>query len=92
MPGHEFYVVALDGNPVPRPNKVKVLQLENRRDKADSERETRTAEFGQTILEPFLVFLRLALTSFGGALDGQGERVRNRFAELGINLREMFSI
>ena len=24
-PGHEFYVVALDGNPVPRPNKVKVL-------------------------------------------------------------------
>ena len=27
LPGHEFYVVALDGNPVPRPNKVKVLQL-----------------------------------------------------------------
>jgi FtsP/CotA-like multicopper oxidase with cupredoxin domain len=27
LPGHEFYVVALDSNPVPRPNKVKVLQL-----------------------------------------------------------------
>jgi FtsP/CotA-like multicopper oxidase with cupredoxin domain len=27
LPGHEFYVVALDGNPVPSPNKVKVLQL-----------------------------------------------------------------
>jgi FtsP/CotA-like multicopper oxidase with cupredoxin domain len=27
LPGHEFYVVALDGNPVPHPNKVKVLQL-----------------------------------------------------------------
>jgi FtsP/CotA-like multicopper oxidase with cupredoxin domain len=27
LPGHEFYVVALDGNPVPRPNKVEVLQL-----------------------------------------------------------------
>jgi FtsP/CotA-like multicopper oxidase with cupredoxin domain len=27
LPGHEFYVVALDGNPVPRPSKVKVLQL-----------------------------------------------------------------
>jgi FtsP/CotA-like multicopper oxidase with cupredoxin domain len=27
LPGHEFYVVALDGNPVPRPDKVKVLQL-----------------------------------------------------------------
>ena len=25
LPGHEFYVVALDGNAVPRPNKVKVL-------------------------------------------------------------------
>ncbi|HXM27102.1 MAG TPA: multicopper oxidase domain-containing protein [Chthoniobacterales bacterium] len=27
LPGHEFYVVALDGNPIPRPNKVRVLQL-----------------------------------------------------------------
>jgi len=27
LPGHEFNVVALDGNPVPHPNKVKVLQL-----------------------------------------------------------------
>jgi FtsP/CotA-like multicopper oxidase with cupredoxin domain len=27
LPGHEFYVVALDGNPVPHPAKVKVLQL-----------------------------------------------------------------
>jgi FtsP/CotA-like multicopper oxidase with cupredoxin domain len=27
LPGHEFYVVALDGNPVPRPNRVTVLEL-----------------------------------------------------------------
>ena len=27
LPGHEFHVVALDGNPVPHTNKVKVLQL-----------------------------------------------------------------
>jgi FtsP/CotA-like multicopper oxidase with cupredoxin domain len=27
LPGHEFYVIALDGNPIPRPGKVKVLQL-----------------------------------------------------------------
>jgi FtsP/CotA-like multicopper oxidase with cupredoxin domain len=27
LSGHEFYVVALDGNPVPRPNRVKTLQL-----------------------------------------------------------------
>jgi FtsP/CotA-like multicopper oxidase with cupredoxin domain len=27
LPGHSFYVVALDGNPVPRPNRVTVLDL-----------------------------------------------------------------
>jgi FtsP/CotA-like multicopper oxidase with cupredoxin domain len=27
LPGHQFYVVALDGNPVPRPNWVSVLEL-----------------------------------------------------------------
>jgi len=27
LPGHEFEIVALDGNPVPRPQKVAVLQL-----------------------------------------------------------------
>jgi FtsP/CotA-like multicopper oxidase with cupredoxin domain len=27
LPGHVFYVVALDGNPVPRPNRVSVLEL-----------------------------------------------------------------
>ena len=27
LPGHEFYVVALDGNPVPRPGRVSVLEL-----------------------------------------------------------------
>jgi FtsP/CotA-like multicopper oxidase with cupredoxin domain len=27
LPGHEFYVVALDGNPVPKPAKVRTLQL-----------------------------------------------------------------
>ena len=35
---------------------------------------------------------RFALTPFGGAFDGQRERVRDRFAELGINFREMFAI
>jgi hypothetical protein len=43
----------------------KVQQTENRHDEAGSEKETRTAGFGQTVLEPFLVFLRLGLTSFG---------------------------
>ena len=28
LPGHDFYVVGLDGNPVPRPNKVKTLHWE----------------------------------------------------------------
>lgn len=27
LPGHEFYVVGLDGNPVPRPGKVETLRL-----------------------------------------------------------------
>jgi FtsP/CotA-like multicopper oxidase with cupredoxin domain len=27
LPGHDFYVVALDGNPVPRPDRVSVLEL-----------------------------------------------------------------
>jgi FtsP/CotA-like multicopper oxidase with cupredoxin domain len=27
LPGHEFYVVGLDGNPVPRPSRVSVLEL-----------------------------------------------------------------
>jgi FtsP/CotA-like multicopper oxidase with cupredoxin domain len=27
LPGHTFYVVALDGNPVPRPNRVSVLDI-----------------------------------------------------------------
>jgi len=36
-----------------------VQQSENRHDEAGSEKETRTVGFGQTVLEPFLVFLRL---------------------------------
>ena len=43
-----------------------VQQSENRHDEAGSGKETRTAGFERTILEPFLVFLRLGLTSFGG--------------------------
>ncbi len=31
LPGHKFYVVALDGNPVPRPGCVSVLELGRRR-------------------------------------------------------------
>src|SRR6266436_4577937 len=55
-------------------------QNENRRDKAGSEKETRTASFGQTVLEPFLVFLRLGLTSFGGPIAHLGY-FRQEFVE-----------
>jgi chromate transporter len=49
-----------------------VQQSENRHDGAGSRKETRTAGFGQTVLEPFLVFLRLGLTSFGGPIAHLG--------------------
>src|SRR6266481_3344405 len=55
-------------------------QNENRRDKAGSEKERRTASFGQTVLEPFLVFLRLGLTSFGGPIAHLGY-FRQEFVE-----------
>src|SRR5260221_1591494 len=42
--------------------------------------ETRTAGFGQTILEPFLVFLRLGLTSLGGPIAHLGY-FRHEFVE-----------
>ncbi len=58
----------------------KVPQKENRRDKAGSEKETRTAGFGQKVLEPFLVFLRLGLTSFGGPIAHLGY-FRQEFVE-----------
>jgi len=58
----------------------KVQQNENRRDTAGSETETRTAGFGQTVLEPFLVFLRLGLTSFGGPIAHLGY-FRQEFVE-----------
>src|SRR6266478_172592 len=43
-------------------------------------KETRTAGFGQTVLEPFLVFLRLGLTSFGGPIAHLGY-FRQEFVE-----------
>jgi chromate transporter len=58
----------------------KVQQTENRHDEAGSEKETRTAGFGQTVLEPFLVFLRLGLTSFGGPIAHLGY-FRQEFVE-----------
>jgi chromate transport protein ChrA len=58
----------------------KVQQNENRRDKASSEKEMRTGSFGQTVLEPFLVFLRLCLTSFGGPIAHLGY-FRQEFVE-----------
>jgi chromate transporter len=45
-----------------------------------SEMETRTAGFGQTVLEPFVVFLRLGLTSFGGPIAHLGY-FRQEFVE-----------
>jgi chromate transporter len=58
----------------------KVQQTENGHDEGGSEMETRTAGFGQTILEPFLVFLRLGLTSFGGPIAHLGY-FRHEFVE-----------
>ena len=55
-------------------------QSENRHDEAGSKKETRTAGFGQTVLEPFLVFLRLGLTSFGGPIAHLGY-FRQEFVE-----------
>src|ERR1700726_2598257 len=49
-----------------------VQQSENRHDEAGSKKEPPTAGFGQTVLEPFLVFLRLGLTSFGGPIAHLG--------------------
>jgi chromate transporter len=46
----------------------------------ESEKETRTAGYGQTVLEPFLVFLRLGLTSFGGPIAHLGY-FRQEFVE-----------
>jgi chromate transporter len=57
-----------------------VQQSENRHDEAGGGKETRTAGFGQTILEPFLVFLRLGLTSFGGPIAHLGY-FRQEFVE-----------
>jgi chromate transporter len=57
-----------------------VQQSENRHDAAGSRKETRTAGFGQTVLEPFLVFLRLGLTSFGGPIAHLGY-FRQEFVE-----------
>ena len=57
-----------------------VQQSESRHDEAESKKETRTAGFGKTVLEPFLVFLRLGLTSFGGPIAHLGY-FRQEFVE-----------
>jgi chromate transporter len=57
-----------------------VQQSENRHDEAGSKKEPPTAGFGQTVLEPFLVFLRLGLTSFGGPIAHLGY-FRQEFVE-----------
>ena len=64
-----------------------VQQSENRHDGAESRRETRTAGFGQTVLEPFLVFLRIGLTSFGGPIAHLGY-FRQEFVERRKRLTE----
>jgi chromate transporter len=45
-----------------------------------SEKQTQKAGYGQTVLEPFLVFLRLGLTSFGGPIAHLGY-FRQEFVE-----------
>ena len=57
-----------------------VKQSDNHHDGAGSRKEMRTAGFGQTVLEPFLVFLRLGLTSFGGPIAHLGY-FRQEFVE-----------
>jgi chromate transport protein ChrA len=57
-----------------------VQQSENPHDGAGSRKEMQTAGFGQTVLEPFLVFLRLGLTSFGGPIAHFGY-FRQEFVE-----------
>src|ERR1700684_1158275 len=57
-----------------------VQQGENRHDGAGSRKETRTGGFRQTVLEPFLVFLQLGLTSFGGPIAHLGY-FRQEFVE-----------
>jgi chromate transporter len=57
-----------------------VQQSENRHDEAGGGKETRAAGFGQTILEPFRVFLRLGWTSFGGPIAHLGY-FRQEFVE-----------
>ena len=57
-----------------------VQQSENRHDGSGGRKETRTAGFGQTVLEPFLVFLQLGLTSFGGPIAHLGY-FRQEFVE-----------
>jgi hypothetical protein len=49
-----------------------VQQSENPDGGDASRKETRTAGFGQTVVEPFLVFLRLGLTSFGDPIAHLG--------------------
>jgi hypothetical protein len=52
----------------------------NCHDGAGNRKETPTAGFRQTVLEPFLVFLRLGLTSFGGPIAHLGY-FRQEFVE-----------
>jgi chromate transporter len=59
---------------------IEVQPSENRRDEPGSEKETRRAGFEQTVLDPFLVFLRLGLTSFGGPIAHLGY-FRQEFVE-----------
>src|ERR1700730_8842944 len=64
-----------------------VQQSENRHDGAGNGKETRTAGFGQAVLESFLVFLRLGLTSFGGPIAHLGY-FRQEFVERRRGLTE----
>jgi chromate transporter len=65
--------MGFDRDQSPRPS-------ENRHNGAKSREETRAAGFCQTVLEPFLVFLRLGLTSFGGPIAHLGY-FRQEFVE-----------
>ena len=70
LPGHEFYVVALDGNPVPQPNKVKVLQLGSA-ERVDAIVEMKNQGFGSWVLRWTKIVIAGWVSSWSTGAKGQ---------------------